>query len=53
MFCKNFSAQNLANRTVDVNQKKMVTCCVKGCLNQSKLNKNVSYHKVLGEERKD
>ena len=25
---------------------------VKGCSNQSRLNKNVSYHRVLGEERK-
>ena len=26
---------------------------IKGCWNQSRLNKNVSYHKVLGEDRKD
>ena len=26
---------------------KHVTCCVKGCLNQSRLNKNVSYHKII------
>ena len=31
----------------------MVTCCVKGCSNQSRLNSNVSYHKIPGEERKD
>ena len=31
----------------------MVTCCVKGCSNQSRLNKNVSYHKIPGQERKD
>ena len=30
----------------------MVNCCVQGCSNQSRPNKNVSYHKVLGEERK-
>ena len=31
----------------------MVTCCVKGFSNQSRLNKNVSYHKIPGQERKD
>ena len=31
----------------------MVTCCVKGCSNQSRLNKNVSYHKITGPGRKD
>ena len=31
----------------------MVTCCVKGCSNQSRLNKNVSYNKIPGQERKD
>ena len=31
----------------------MVTCCVKGCSNQSRLNKNVLYHKIPGQERKD
>ena len=30
----------------------MVTCCVKGCLNQSRLNKNVSYHKIPCQERR-
>ena len=28
-------------------------CTVKGCSNQSRLNKNVSYHKIPGHERKD
>ena len=32
---------------------KMVTCCVKDCSDQSRLNKNVSYHKIPDEERKD
>ena len=27
-----------------------MTYCVKGCSNWSRLNKNVSYNKVLGEE---
>ena len=36
-----------------VDETKMVTCCVKDCSNQSKLNKNISYHKILGVERKD
>ena len=31
----------------------MVTCCVKGCSNQSGLNKNVGYHKIPGQERRD
>ena len=31
----------------------MFTCCVKGCSNQSRLNKIVSYHKIPGQERKD
>ena len=31
----------------------MVTCCVKGCPNQSRWNKNVSYQKIPGQERKD
>ena len=31
----------------------MVTCCVKGCSKQLRLNKNVSYHKIPGQERKD
>ena len=30
----------------------MVTYLVKGCSNQSRLNKNVCYHKVLEGERK-
>ena len=30
-----------------------MTCKVKGCSNQSRLNKNVSYHKISGHERKD
>ena len=28
-------------------------CTVKGCSNQSRLNKNVSYQKIAGQERKD
>ena len=28
-------------------------CAVKGCSNQSRLNKKVSYHKIPGHERKD
>ena len=31
----------------------MLTCSVKGCSNQSRLNKNVSYYKILSQERKD
>ena len=31
----------------------MVTCCVKGCSNQSRLNKNGLHHKIPGQERKD
>ena len=31
----------------------MVTYCVKGCSNQSRLNKNVSYQKIPGQETKD
>ena len=31
----------------------MVTCCVKGCPSQSRWNKNVSYQKIPGQERKD
>ena len=30
----------------------LMTCCVTGCTNQSGLNKNASYNKVLGEEIK-
>ena len=29
-----------------------MTCCVKGCSNQSRLNKNAFYNKVLREEIK-
>ena len=29
----------------------MITCCVKGCSNQSRLNKKVSYHKIPIELR--
>ena len=29
-----------------------MACCVKGCSNQSRLNKNASYNKVLREEIK-
>ena len=47
---EHFSDQNLAKGSFD--ETKMVTCCVKGYSNQERLNKNVSYHKVLGEERK-
>ena len=31
----------------------MVTYCVKGCLNQSRFNKNNSHYKTPGQERKD
>ena len=30
----------------------MVTCCVKGCSNQSRLNKSISCHKLPGQGRK-
>ena len=30
----------------------LMTCCVKGCSIQSRLNKNASYNKVLDEEIK-
>ena len=40
------SDHNLAKGTFD--EPKM-----KGYSNQSRLSKNVSYHKVLGEDRKD
>ena len=33
-------------------ETKLVTCRVKGCSNQSRLNKNVVCHKIPGEERK-
>ena len=31
----------------------MITYCVKGCSNQSRLSKNASCHKTPGQERKD
>ena len=31
----------------------MITCCIKGCSNQSRLNKSLSYHKIPGQKRKD
>ena len=31
----------------------MVTYCVEGCSNQSRLNRNVSYHEIPDQERKD
>ena len=31
----------------------MIIYCVKGCSNQSRLNKNTSSHKIPGQERKD
>ena len=31
----------------------MITYCVKGCSNQSRLSKNASCHKIPGQERKD
>ena len=40
------SHPNLAKGTFDETK-------IKCCSNQSVLNKNVSYHKVLGEDRKD
>ena len=29
-----------------------MTCCMKGCSNQTRLNKNASYNKVLQEDTK-
>ena len=51
VFCKNIFQIRTQQR--ELSMKKMVTCSVKDCSNQSRLNKNFSYHKVLGEERKD
>ena len=48
---EHFPDQNLAKGTCD--ETLMVTCYVKGCSYQSRLNKTVSYHKVLNEEKKD
>ena len=42
------SDQSLANRTF--NKAKMVTCFVKGCSKQSRLNKNISYHRKKKEK---
>ena len=47
---EHFSDHNLAKGTF--NKTKMVTCCVKGCSNQSRLNTNVSYHKLLGKQKR-
>ena len=38
---------------VTFHDTKMVHCCVKDCSNQSRLNKNVSYQKILDEKRKE
>ena len=46
-----YSYHRLAKGTFD--EIKMVTSSVKECSNQSRLNQNVSYHKILDEERKD
>ena len=51
VFCKDIFQIRTQQR--ELLTKKMFTCNVKGCSNQSTMNKNVSYHKVLGEERKD
>ena len=45
-----YSGHSLGKRTFD--ETKMVTCCVKGCSNQSRLSKDVSNHKIPGQERK-
>ena len=42
---------NLAKGTFG--ETKMITCCVKGFSSQSRLSKNVFYHKIPGQERKD
>ena len=34
-------------------ETKMILCYVKGCSNQSRLNKNVTYHKIPEQDRKD
>ena len=49
VFCENVltSDLNFAKGLAD-----LMTCCVKGCSNQSRLNKNASYNKVLHEEIK-
>ena len=46
-----YSGHSLAKGTF--HETRMVTCYMKGCSNQSRLNKNVSYHKIPGQERKD
>ena len=51
VFCKNIFQIRTQQR--ELSMKKMFTCSVKDCSNQSRLNKNISYHKVLVEERKD
>ena len=45
-----YSYHSLAKGAFD--ETKMVTCCVKGYSNQSRLNKNISGHKIPDEERK-
>ena len=42
VFCENIFQ-------IRTQQKELLTCCVTGCTNQSGLNKNASYNKVLGE----
>ena len=37
----------------ELSKGNLFTSSVKGCSNYSRLNENISYHKVLGEERKD
>ena len=49
-FVRTFFGLELSKGTFD--ETKMVTCCAKGYSNLSRLNKNVSHNKVLGEERK-
>ena len=51
VFCKNIF--QIRTQQKELLLKKIFTCSVKGCSNQSRLNKSISYHKVLAEERKD
>ena len=45
------SGRSLAKGTFD--KAKIVTYCVNGYSNHSRLNKNVSYQKIRGKDRKD
>ena len=46
-----YSGYKLAKGTFD--KTKMAPWCVAVCSNQSRLSKNVSYHKIPGQESKD